>query len=120
MDCYFSEQIEKRRAEVNEELAEIMTGFEASIQNLQTHDVVDNFSNGPGRMPDKHDRNWNKSIDNDDDNRSNDKSDDDDEEDDDSEDDDEDEEMLPTSKSMRLPWIFVLLKNFFYIFHSYD
>lgn len=98
------------------------------MQNLQTHDIVDNYSNGPGRMPDKHDRNRKQSEENDDDNRSNGKSDDDDDEGDDSEDTNEDEEMLPISKLTPAPVVIgyrfisvpLIITHNVFPFNSYD
>lgn len=62
----FTEQIEKRRTEVNEELSEILSRFEASVESLGTHDALDVHSNGQIESLEKHDRGRNQIDDNDD------------------------------------------------------
>lgn len=61
---FSTEQIEKRRNEVNEELNELVKRFEASAENLSTQDSYDNYLNGRSRSDNRRNRGQQKDREN--------------------------------------------------------
>lgn len=95
------EQIEKRRTEVNEELAEHVTRFEASVESLSTQDSYENFN---GRsMHDQQNRARNRNQNNGNDSNKSNNDDDDDDDDDNSDASDSQDDMALSSQGMCPP-----------------